>query len=268
MNRYLLSVLSIEVRRILSYRVDFWLQFLIGTIAQVVLAYFLWQAIYEYNETDSMQGYSLSGMVLYYIFVPLIDRMVRGSEMSFLSNDIYNGTLNRYLVFPVSVFHFKFVSHLGFSLVYSLQMLLAISMYFLWIGSPVEFSPSIISFFSGFCIVFFASYMFFVMAATLEIIAFWADNVWSLLVLLRFLIYLFGGGMIPLAFFPEWTEGLLTYLPFAYFISFPIQTFLGQSSLFDIIEAAGIIFFWSIFLTVLYHIVWRRGMLRYTGVGI
>ena len=48
--------------------------------------------------------------MLYYLLVPLIARMIRGEESRFLSDDIYEGGLTRYLVYPLSFLQYKYVS--------------------------------------------------------------------------------------------------------------------------------------------------------------
>lgn len=262
------QVFTLEIRKLMSYRVDFWSQFLGTIIAQIVAAYFLWKAIFDYRGVDELGGYSFGGLMLYYLLVPLVSYMIRGPEMGFMSQEIYDGTLNRYLIYPVSFFNYKFVAHLAASFMYSLQFILGLVLFVAIFGIPDGITISVTSLGMGFSFVLLAAYLYFVMASNLELIAFWADNVWSLLVLQRFFISLFGGAWIPLSFFPGWAQKLLDLLPYSYLASFPIRCFLGQISW----QAWGlglvVIVFWALFFTGVMRIVWRRGNLKYTGVGI
>ena len=49
-----------------------------------------------------MAGYTFGALMLYYLMVPLVERVVNGQEMGFMSGEIYDGGLTRYLLYPVS----------------------------------------------------------------------------------------------------------------------------------------------------------------------
>jgi ABC-2 type transport system permease protein len=108
----------------------------------------------------------------------------------------------------------------------------------------------------------------FFLSAAIEMIAFWADNVWSLWVLVRLGSSLLGGGMIPLAFFPPWAQKTLEWLPFGRLISFPIRCLLGQVGWMEWLSGLGLAFGWAGIFGAATAILWRRGLRSYAGVGI
>ena len=61
-------VLAIEIKKAVSYRVDFWIQFFVGTFAEIAIAYFLWKAVFQIRGVAIMEGYSFHGLVYYYLF--------------------------------------------------------------------------------------------------------------------------------------------------------------------------------------------------------
>ncbi|TWW08287.1 hypothetical protein E3A20_25830 [Planctomyces bekefii] len=99
-------------------------------------------------------------------------------------------------------------------------------------------------------------------------VAFWAENVWSLNVMLMFAIRLLGGALLPLTLFPSWAQEYLSYTPFPYLVSFPIRALMGQVSADEWMGGMGILAMWTVFTVALGALIWRRGQLRYTGVGI
>ena len=106
-------VFSLELRKAFSYRSDFWANFVGVVLTELGVAYFLWRAIFAVRQVDSIGGYTFRGMVLYYLLVPLFTRLMRGNEQGYMSNDIYDGSLSRYLVYPVSFLGSKYLSHLS-----------------------------------------------------------------------------------------------------------------------------------------------------------
>jgi ABC-2 type transport system permease protein len=61
----------------------------------------------------------------------------------------------------------------------------------------------------------------------LQLVAFWADNCWSLLVAHRIVASLLGGLLLPLSLFPRWSQPALDALPFRYMFAFPVDVLLG-----------------------------------------
>jgi ABC-2 type transport system permease protein len=109
------------------------------------------------------------------------------------------------------------------------------------------------------------SFMIFV---PLELVAFWADNVWSLGVMGRMIVVCLGGMMFPLTLFPLWAQELSRWLPFAYTFHFPVATLMGRVSFQEWIFGTGIAAAWCFLFSAIITLIWKRGMLRYTGVGI
>jgi ABC-2 type transport system permease protein len=261
-------VFSLEVRKLFSYRVDFWLSFLVAPLGDLALAYFLWKAVFEARGVTSLGGYTFGAMMIYYLGVAMINRMVRGEELGFMSQEIYDGSLTRYLVYPVSFFGYKFVAYLARFAVLALQLAAAVCVFLAIFGMPEGTHVTPWSILAAIGASVLAGYLYFALTSILEMVAFWADNVWSLLVMLRFAASLLGGGLIPLTLFPEWSRAYLEALPFPYLISFPVRCLLGQADGAEWSRALAVTLAWALMATIASGVIWRRGTRQYTGVGI
>jgi ABC-2 type transport system permease protein len=257
-----------EIKRILSYRIDFWLQFVAGVLIQIGLAFFLWQALFERRGGVEIGGYGFRGLMFYYLMVPLVDRAIRGPEMSFIAPEIYEGTLSKYLIYPVPFFLYKFVTHFAQSFAFLFQFLLTLTVSLLIFGNPPEFRIGVGSMMMGIGAMASATVLYFSLSSIFECFAFWADNVWSLLVMLRLVIFFLGGGMVPLSMFPEGMVHILDYTPFPYLTSFPIRCLVGEIAMGEFLAGILKIVVWSALFAVIVRRFWRRGLLVYTGVGI
>jgi len=113
-----------------------------------------------------------------------------------------------------------------------------------------------------------ANLLNFLITFPIQLIAFWADNVWSLMVMHRFASALLGGMLAPLAFFPESAQRALEALPFRYLFAFPVETLLGRVSPAEWAAGMAIAMGWCGVMAMIGRAVWRRGTLQYTGVGI
>ena len=270
--RTFLHAVSMETRTLLSYRMDFWTNFLFGVLTFVVANYFLWEAVFRARglvaQGDRINGYSLPDMVLYVVLTACLMRVSLGGHKRPISQEIYTGGLNKYLVFPVSFHGFMYASHLAFGLVSLAQLVLALALTRVFLGAApfVHFDAPLFA--VGVVAALAGGYLYFAMGAALEMVAFWADNVWSLNVLLRFLALFLGGGMAPLALYPEWAREALRWTPFPYVLSFPVRCLQGVARFDEVTFAIPLVVGWALVLTACVGLVYRRGLRTYSGVGI
>lgn len=266
--RWWRSVISMEFRKILAYRSDFWVTFLGQVLIQLIIARALWQSIFEAEGKTEMQGFTLEMMTLYYLIVPICSRMLTGENIGFISREIYDGTFNRYLIYPLSLFQYKSLTYLTYTAFYGIQLILLYSIYQLFF---VDGSVSLMQFQNlllGVGLIFVAATVYVMMAMVIELLALWADNIWSLMVMLRFFCNFLGGGSIPLNFFPEWVMKGLIYTPFPHMVSMPVRTIMGLASTSEILNGLGILFVWGIIFSVIVRTEWVVGQKNYSGVGI
>lgn len=261
-------VLAIELKKVFSYRVNFWAQFLMGTGTELAVAYFVWKAVFSATKEMEIEGFTFHGLVFYSLFANFSSKITRGTDKGYISQDIYDGGLTRYLLYPLPFFPYKFVVHLTQQLLGVIQLLIALAFIWLLIGDTGGQHVTVGSFFAGLVTCVFTGYLHFVMMSCLELVAFWQDVVWNLMVMLRFCMSLLGGGMLPLVFFPEWGQKLVQFTPFPALISFPTRTFLGQIGLQEWFWNLGILAGWGLVMSLLLSWIWQRGTRRYSGVGI
>jgi ABC-2 type transport system permease protein len=260
------SVFSMELRKILAYRSDFWITFLGQTFIQLLIARALWKSVFEARGASSMEGFTLDMMTLYYLIVPIGTRMLTGENIGFLSREIYEGTFTRYLIYPLSVFQYKSITYLTNSLFYGVQLMILYMLYHVfYLGGSLGNLPDLIL---GVGLFLVASMAYLMMAMLIELLALWADNIWSLMVMLRFFTTFFGGGFIPLDFFPSWAANILRWTPFPYLVSLPVRTTMGMSSLDDIANGFFILLSWCLIFMMGVKFIWSKGQKKYTGVGI
>lgn len=259
-------VVASEIRKILAFRTDFWVTFLGQTLIQLFIARSLWEAIFESSGRSVMEGYTLETMTLYYLIVPIGSKMLTGENMGFLSREIYEGTFSRYLLYPISFFNYKTITYLTYSAFFGLQLSLAFVGYHFFFGSLNL--DQIVNLLSGLSFFMLASYAYCNLALLIELISLWADNIWSLMVMVRFLCFFFGGAYIPLSFFPLLLQNIIKFTPFPYLVSLPINVMMDKLSIEDMLFGVLILGIWSIVFNLGARALWAKGQYTYSGVGI
>jgi ABC-2 type transport system permease protein len=262
-------VASLEARTRMSYRVDFWFQVVVEFGAQFAIVYFLWQAMYLESGREVIGGRTFGQTVLYYLVVILLGKLVRGLAFEgAVSSDIYEGGLNRYLVFPAAYLPFKYAQHIGRMLPSVLQFLF-FSVGLIWLlDLPDTPEFTIAGAAMSLTAVALGNLLLFLINFPIESIAFWADNVWSLRVGIRLISSLLGGLALPLSIFPTQVQPLLEALPFRYLFDFPARLLLGEIGFEAWVAGMVTCFAWCVFFGALSWVVWQRGRRVYTGIGI
>ena len=257
-----------EVRAILAYRFSFWINFLGTSLGHLGLSYFLWTAIFTSTHKTLIGGMNFSTMIFYSFLAPITIKSVMGLQMLDISQDIYTGSLNKFIIYPLNYFQFKWIQQITHTFSRLLQLLITLFVYALIIKMPdgLQFKFTNLTLFI--INVFISSSLFFVMEALMEVTAFWAENVWSLSVLLRFLISIFSGAWLSLSLFPAWSKPILAMLPFKGMVYTPVKTLMGEVTISEWVQAQVISMTWILILGIILSIVWKRGRYLYSGVGI
>lgn len=265
---WIISVFKMEMRQLLTYRADFWVNFLGHSLITFTLAYFLWSSIFTYNQVETLNSMTMNDMIIYYLLAPQMLRIQQGSNIGNISREIYEGSLNKYLLYPVNYYTFKLTTYLAHVSFYIFQLFFVILIYKLVINQRDVLDLSILKVVALILVLYLSSLVYFMMSSIIELIAFWADNIWSLSIILRMMTSFLGGAMIPLSFFPEWSQNLINYTPFPYLISFPISILLEEISIEKILSRSLLIIVWAMIFFVLSQFIWHKGKYKYSGVGI
>jgi ABC-2 type transport system permease protein len=262
-------VASLEVRRSLTYRADFWVQALLTFLVEIALAWFLWRGVFDAAGTATIGGYTFAEAVRYTLLAALAAKVIRGTGLEgAIAQEIYDGSLSRYRMYPASYFAFKYAQHVG-GLLPALVQLVAFGGAWMAIGGPGGFADvSLGSALRALAALALANLLHFTITWPIQGVAFWAENVWSLLVALRFVGGLLGGLLLPLAVFPDAWRPLLDVLPFRFAFAFPVEVFTGRVGAGGWAIGCAIALVWVLAFRALGAWVWRRGSLVYSGAGM
>jgi ABC-2 type transport system permease protein len=261
------SIAGVEARKRMSYRVDFWINSLVGFLAELGVAWFIVLAMF--SGTERPGGFSRDGMLLYYVAIILVARVVRSSDLEWaIADDIYQGSLSRYLLYPVPYAFVKYATQIGGLAPMLVQFVLfgAWVPFVLGVPEGTQVTPATALMCAGSVVV--ANALHFMVTYPIQLVAFWADNCWSLLVAHRLVAMLLGGILLPLSLFPAWSQPFLALLPFKYMFAFPVDVLLGRVTPAGYAAGMAVALAWCAVSAALAAVVWRRGTLQYTGVGI
>ena len=267
--RLFASTFGIEARRLMGYRADFWINAVLAFVVHVGIAWFLWRAVFDATGSHVIGGFTFEGMLLYSVLATLFAKLVRGQEfLSDVSQDIYEGDLSRYLVYPTSYFLFRYAQHLGNLVPALVQLGLFGATYPLLFPLPPDLAIDGGTIARAAVTLVVGNALHYLLMLPIQMVSFWAENVWSLVVMMRMIATLAGGYLLPITLFPEWAERAALFSPFPYLYYFPVATFTGRVGLSEWAVGTGVALAWCGVLALVANAVWRRGRLTYSGVGM
>jgi ABC-2 type transport system permease protein len=267
--RLLWDVFTVQVRKRMSYRADFWINSVAGILVSLSVFWFLTYAMFTASGQETLGGYTERGMILYYVFVTLTGRIVQSNDLEMgISQDIYEGSLTRYLLYPVSYPAVKYAEQAGAIAPHLIQLALFGILAPLFVGIPGDVHITPVSVVMAAATLALANLLHYLLVIPIQAVSFWADNVWSLVIAKGILFHFLGGMYVPLSLFPEKAQAILAWLPFPYLFSFPARTLMGRVGPTEWSVGMLVCAAWCLIAAGVGRWIWRRGDLQYTGVGI
>lgn len=266
MKKYL-HVINIGIQNTLVYRVNFFIRAVFGLVP-LMATIFLWRAVYAGKEDPEIAGYTLGGMVSYYLLVTIVDALTGVTEDDWqIAADIKDGNINQFLLKPIDYMVYRLSLFFSGRLIYTAVAFLPV---FLFVLYQREFfaAPASLGFFGLFLFsLVMTAFLQFFMSYTMAMLAFWVLEVSTFIFILFAFEYVAGGHLFPIDILPPALAEILKFTPFPYQLFFPVSVYLGRIQGPELWQGLAIQFFWTLFFLGLARWVWSRGIRKYTAVG-
>jgi len=265
MNKYF-QVFKTSLQEIFTYRLSF-LLWKTRSVLGLLASYFTWLAIFQGKSI--IAGYTSKSMFAYVFGIYLLSELIANSESINIGEEISSGDLSNYLLKPINYFYYWFSRDLASKVMSAIFAIIIIFFLFI-LFKPVFFFNQNIFFLPFFLFsVFFAIALNFYLNILISFFSFWypEHSGWPHRFFLNIVLTFLLGMYFPLDIFPKIISQLLTILPTAYILYFPLQIYLGKISNFEIFWRMLVMFFWTILLIKLSKSVWTAGLKKYSSEG-
>ena len=247
-----------------QYRANL-IMYLLYWLVSPIIYLAVWTSIA--SSKGSVNGLTVNDFTTYYMTLLIVDQITSNIVIHTFAYKVQDGSLSGELVRPihpmlttalVNTIAFKVLSILGFIPIW-------IILYFLY--KPDFNSVTTTTIFLSIPALLLGFFVGFLLSASITAIAFWTTRVYSIHEFYYALLLLFSGQFVPLTLMPPVIQEIARYLPFQLQIYFPIQLILGNLSETQIIQGytSGVI--WLVIAIVIFNLIWRNGVKRYSAVG-
>ena len=259
------QTMQVSWSNLMVYKLNFFLQIIGPMLVFFFIKLSLWSSIYGGYDYVKIGGYTLSEMLSYHLWVMIAGMIIMSSTASNLSEDIRLGKISSYLIYPFSFWEFHTAKYLARQVIQIVIALVTIvSCYFLLDRLYIAFEPVSLSI--GIFVALLAGYYWFAVNYLIGILAFWLDETWTIMVGLQIMTYFFSGAIIPLELFPETMVEILYWTPFPYISFVPAKILMGHIP--PLLPVIGVLGFWSLLITMISYLVWKKGLSLYTAAGM
>jgi len=243
MLRSMMALANMQFKQYNIYKSNFYL-WTLNRLVEVVVYIFVWQAIY--NQTATNGGFELSQMITYYILVASISSFACWGINEDMAYSIRSGNINKELLNPISYFKYYFGMNLGemaFAIVVGFATFIICSIF--W---TVTLPVNIGYFIMFFIVMILGIPVTFFLQMIVGTVGFYSSSIWGMQILRKAVISIFSGMIAPITLFPTWFQKLSNILPFKDLIYTPINIWLGQISVSDILFITVKLIIWGILL--------------------
>jgi ABC-2 type transport system permease protein len=238
----------------------------VGEISEMLIVILMWSAIY--GNQAAIKGYTLREMITYVLIGNLITVIVRNWMYEMVSKDIKDGTLSIFLVRPQDYFRYMVAREIGrISLAFIASVLTNIAV-MLFFSHVLIVNTDILHLLLILLIVAFAFVTEILISYIIGLVAFWTDEVNGVFATVDKIKKFFAGNYFPVNLLPATYVQISFFLPFGYSFFIPTQIYLNRLDLITGFKGCLVQLVWIAILYGIIKIIWRRGLVKYEGVGI
>ena len=257
-------MLSVFIQDALMYRAVAVVWILTDTIPALVMP-LLW--LHSFNGRSHIAGFDPSQLTAYYLVLLFNTNLIQCHVHWDMAQDIKEGRFSAYLIRPFSYQGMQYLGFLGWRAMRTtlfLPIFLGAAFFFRaylrWDDYQIS-GAFFLSVVLGHLVSFFITY-------ALGLLALYFVETRSLFNFWYMPLIIFSGQIAPIEMFPKVIQTVTYMLPFRYTIALPTEIFLGRLSPAQIQQGLLIQGGWIVIAYVLGAVLWRKGLKRFTGVGL
>lgn len=230
-----------------------------------VISIVVWIAVYNFTGVKDIRGITLTSTIVYFAVISAIMPFIGTSDITYqMSDDIKDGSIGSSLIRPMP-YYLKLLLEDMSQGIMNLFVTIPVIGIVIVLGG---LSPSLGAY-TMFILYFVIAYAITTLIGfIIGSLALYLTDVYGIRISINWIMTIFGGGLLPLAFFPQYIEKILLLTPFPFLAFVPSATLTGMISLG---ESQGLLITaiaWIIVLLGISWILWRRMKLRINAVGV
>jgi ABC-2 type transport system permease protein len=261
-----ITIFRLYLQEVLYNKAEFFVYFLMAFVNPIA-GFMFWRGAYKGSMLSS-QGWSYEQIMSYYLLLIIVGAMLMAHiETSVAQDDIQKGNLVNHLLKPFPYTITKLFSEAPWRLVQGVLGILFFIVYitvfegaYALVSDPFLVLATVIIFMLGFVLSF-------LLKMIVGLSAFWVVDFSGIQQTVEVMSIVLSGFVIPLSLYPHQIKQFVLLQPFAYIIYHPITAVIGRVSSDQFLPIIGMQLIWITIFFVIFSILWKNGVKRFTGVS-
>ncbi|MBX9769022.1 MAG: ABC-2 family transporter protein [Bdellovibrionales bacterium] len=259
-----LALFKLAIVSNMEYRVNFLVDALIQPLATGLVEAILWMAVFASITSSTVAGFAKEFYLSYAIWGAFITRIATNWMYEHrMIQEVDTGSINAILSRPISFFEYYLSQYIGYKMIIA-GCSLFIPLAFCWAWHlPFEWNrlPGMLLLVTYYLI--FSHLMSFCIACC----AFFWNRVYNLTAAKNLFLWLLTGELFPLDLIPEPYRSVVIDLPFASAVYVPVGYVTGRLGEEALVNGFVSVTGGILLVGLIAKLMWRQGLLRYSGTG-
>lgn len=224
-----ISLIKTSMQQTLAYRSNFIMSIMV-TVLLFISSFFLWRSVFVGKDMVSI--YSWESMKGYLLVAFICNTLLSWYSESSISRKILDGSVAMDLIKPYNFYFARLSETIGSSIFEALVIAIASLVLIVTLQMPLP--KNLMTWICFLLSILFALIIKFGIVYLFSMLIFLTSSYMGIQWARAAITNLLSGGLVPLAFFPDWCQAIFAYMPFQYIVSFPASIFLNQTNLSQI----------------------------------
>lgn len=247
----------------LAYRA----QGFIWVLTDAVTAFIMPQVWMAAGQGKTIAGYSPGDFVVYYLCMLMLTSFITSHFMWDISWEIKDGAFSSHLIRPIPYMQFMLVRNFAWRLIRS-GLFLPWFILFLWAYSTHLAGASFNFGWEFWLSVVLGHVSSVTLVVALAMIALFTEEAQSIFELYYVPAMFLSGQLFPVDVMPGWVQTIAAWMPFYYTVGGPTAILTGRADAAQTTHILLMQVVWIAAALVLYTLLRKAGLKRYTGVGM
>lgn len=213
----------------------------------------------------SIRGFAPADLAGYFLLTMIVGHFAVAWDAFELGYLVRSGRMSPLLLRPMLPIWDSVTNNVAYKCV-TLIILVPIWIGFGLVAGP-RFETQGVHLLLGVPAVILAAALNYLWGYVIALLAFWTTRVDAVAELWFGASLFLGGRMAPLSLLPPLLQWVAAFLPFQWIVWFPSEALLGRLSVQQMVHGLAWQIFWLALGVVLFRVVWREALKRYTAVG-
>jgi ABC-2 type transport system permease protein len=247
----------------LAYRA----QGFIWVLTDVVTAFIMPQVWMAAGRGSSIAGYTSSDFVVYYLCMLLLTSFITSHFMWDISTEIKDGAFSTHLIRPIPYMQFMLVRNFSWRII-RFSLFVPWCLLFFWMYSSQITDARFFFGWEFWASVALGHLVSVTTVVALSMIALFTEEAQAIFELYYVPAMFLSGVLFPISVLPDWARAIASWLPYYYTVGAPTEILIGRVPPGEIHRIILMQVGWIAAALVLYTLLKRAGLKRYTGVGM